>query len=294
VTDTAVLRESSETAARERVRLETAVGRSRAAALAARVPVIARHLGSEEAARSGLRYQPVVWTVIVVAAVAFFWPGRPDSPTAPAAATAFPPRTAVVPTTTPTTAAPASPTPAPVAPLAPARPLPSRPATTTATTAAPAAPAPAPSPAPVVALSVREFGWAAALSGSGLSTADVPEGTMPVANRLGQLDKVSFVRLDGTDTTLTLREDAAGAREAVGAALVVACPITDPSWVAGPDQSLDDAPSWDDAACVAGSEADGAWTFDLSRFDGRDGPTGFALVPATDAPADFQVTFAAS
>jgi hypothetical protein len=138
---------------------------------------------------------------------------------------------------------------------------------------------------------VRGFGWAAALSGSGLSTADVPEGSMPVANRLGQVDKVSFVRLSGTAATLTLTEDADGAREALGAGAVAACAITDPSWQEGPDQSMDAAPTWDADSCVAGIETDGSWTFDLSRFADVAGDAGFALVPDASAPADFQVTF---
>lgn len=116
---------------------------------------------------------------------------------------------------------------------------------------------------------------------------------MPVAARLGRLDKVSFARLSGTSTTLTLVEDPDGAREAIGPGVVVACPITDGGWAEEADQSMDDAPPWDEARCVAGVEDNDTWVFDLSGFDDRDGDGGFALVPDASAPPDFQVTFRA-
>lgn len=285
---TSILRDTDETAARERLKLEAVAGRSRVTALAHRIPGVARRLGSEDAARSGLRYQPVAWTVIVVAAVAFWFPGRSDSESTPMAA----PGAAFVPATT-TTVAPADATPPTTAPM-PAVALPRpvatpSPAVTTTVVAAPA-PSSSPPPASPAPLTVRGFGWAAALSGSGLSTADVPEGTMPVANRLGQLDKASFVRLDGDATSLVLVEDSEGAREAVGAGVVAICPITDAGWQEAPDQSFDDAPAWDASACVTGTESEDTWTFDLSRFSARDADTGFALVPDAAAPADFQIT----
>lgn len=282
-----VLRESSEAAARERARLEAGAGRSRAASALRRAPDTVRRLGSEAAARSGLRYQPVAWTAIIVAAVAFYFPGRPESEAgAPAA---MPPRAAVA--AAPTTTVPepvVTPTtmPAPSAPLTPAprtfSPPPPRSTPPTTSTTVAAAPQP---------LSVRGFGWASSLSGSGLSTVDVPDGTMPVATRLGRLDKASFVRLAGTSTTLSLVEDPDGAREAIGAGVVVACPITDGGWAEEPDQSMDDAPAWDEARCVAGVEDDDTWVFDLSGFDDRAGQNGFALVPDASGPPDFQVTF---
>ena len=285
---TTVLRESSETAARERLRLETGQGRSRAVTAFQRVPAKLRQLGSEDAARSGLRYQPVAWTVIIVAAVAFYFPGRSDSdagvPLAQAPATVV----QASPTTVPAPATPPTSVPLPAASYTPsqvvvARPLPAATSPTTTTTV----------PAPV-ALSVRGFGWASSLSGSAVSTSGVPDGTMPVATRLGQLDKASFIRLAGTDTALTLVEDPEGAREAIGAGVVVLCPITYPGWSEEPDQSLDDAPTWDADACVAGTEKDDTWVFDLSGFGDRAGESGFAIVPDASAPADFQITFRAS
>ena len=285
---TDVLRESGETAARERMRLEARAGRTRTAALLSRMPALARRLGTEEAAQSGLRYQPVAWTLIVVAAVALYFPGRDsDGDAAPAAVTT--PSFAV---TSPTTVPPVLPPSAPPRPSATPVPVAVPPATSSGGSST-AAPAPTTTVPAVVALSVRGFGWASSLSGTGLGAADVPEGTMPVATRLGQVDKVSFVRLSGTATTLSLAEDVDGAREAVGAGAVVICPVTDAAWAEEPDQSLEDAPAWDADACVAGTEDADTWTFDLAGFADRSGDRGFALVPDATAPPDFQVTFRA-
>ena len=285
-----VLRESSEAAALERARLEAGAGRSRLGAIVHRAPGRVRHLGSEEAARSGLRYQPVAWTAIIVAAVAFFFPGRPEPE---AGTSALPPRATTF--VAPTTTVPAGPTAVTPTTL----PAPSATFTPPPTVFTPPPPRSTPPTTMTVAaadqpLTVRGFGWASSLSGSGVSSAEVPEGTMPVASRLGQLDKASFVRLSGTATTLTLVEEPTGAREALGAGVVVACPITDTGWAEEPDQSLDDAPPWDAARCVAGVEDADTWVFDLSGFDDRAGDAGFALVPDASAPPDFQVTFRAT
>lgn len=278
-----VLREASDTAARERVRLE-------AGSWVKRLALKIGFLGSEDAARSGLRYQPVAWTAIAIVAIAFVFPGRPEPKPEPTAFAA-PPFAAV--TTPPTTlpSQPVTPTtlPLPGANLSSPPPIvfvppPSSGTATTFTTSTTAPPAPVP-------LAVRGFGWANSLSGV---PTDVPDGTMPVATRLGDLDKASFIRLSGTATTLTLREDTDGAREALGAGLVVACPITEPGWEEKPDQPLADAPVWDADACVAGAESDNTWVFDLSGFADRAGQAGFALVPASGAPADFQITFLSS
>lgn len=285
-----VLRESSETAKRERLRLETVAGSSRVIAVLRRASTRLRHLGSEDAAKSGLRYQPVAWTAIVLAAIAFYFPGRSDSggdaPVAQPAATIV----QAPPTTLPAQETPPTTVPLPSATLTPA---PTTFTTTPSVAAPPATTTPESAPAPV-ALSVRGFGWASSLSGSAVSTNGVPEGTMPVANRLGQLDKASFLRLAGTATTLTLIEDTDGAREAIGAGTVVICPITDAGWAEKPDQSLDDAPAWNADACIAGTEKDNTWVFDLSSFGDPSAQNGFALVPDAGAPADFQVTFRAT
>lgn len=277
----AVLRESTDTATRERVRLE-------AGSWVKRALLKVGFLGSEDAARSGLRYQPVAWAAIAIVAIAFFFPGRPDPKPEPVAFTPAP----FAPAITPPTTAPAAIAP----PAPPAVPVPSAtfspPVTTFMPPPASTFTSPTTVPATEEPLLVRGFGWASSLSG--VPSNDVPEGTMPVGSRLGNIDKVSFIRLSGTATSLSLHEDTAGAREALGAGLVVACQITDPGWEEKPDQALADAPAWQANSCVAGEESDNTWVFDLSRFADIAGQAGFALVPAPDAPADFQVTFTSS
>lgn len=281
------LRSASETAERERTRLAAAAGRPAVLAALSRVGLRLRHAGSEEAARNGLRYQPVAWTAIALVAVSFFWPGRPDAaapPSAPIATATVTPTTTVppAPTPTPTTLPPVS-LPA-TGPAAPPPAVATTPTTTTTTTTTP------PAPAAEEPLTVRGFGWASVLAGTGVAAAEVPEGTMPISARLGQTDKVTFIRLSGTVSTLILEEDTGGAREAMGAGTVLACAVIDEGWSEAPDQSFDDAPAWDPDRCVASTEADDVWTFDLSGFDDRTGDRGFALVPGSDAPPDFQIT----
>ena len=291
-TDT-ILRDPQDAAARQRERLAASAGRSRLTALLRRLPLVARAATTEEAARAGLRYQPVAWTVIAVITIAWWFPGRDDGERASGALAAAPFVTTTTVPAAPVPDSPASPPSVPSVPLSP-------PATTPVTSvsrapSAPTSPSPSSSPvaaAPATPLAVRGFGWASRLSGTGVSAAEVPEDAMPVANRLGQLDKASFVRLSGTAAMLELTEVDEGAREAIGAGLVVACPITDAAWNEAPDQSLDAAPPWDATACVTGVEDEGEWTFDLNGFD-ADGDAGFALVPDASAPADFQITFAA-
>jgi hypothetical protein len=162
---------------------------------------------------------------------------------------------------------------------------------------APASPPPSqPSverPTGATPLSIRGGGWASRLPATPLPGDEVADGTFPVANRLGSVDRVSFLRLAGDATVLVLAEDPDASREALGAGAVAACPIEDDGWDEEPEQSFDDAPTWSEDSCVAGVEADGRWTFDLSSFEDRTGDAGFALVPTVDAPADFQVAFAA-
>lgn len=294
-TDVTILRDARETAARQRERLALGAGRSRAAAALQRIPLVARAATSEAAARSGLRYQPVAWTAISLVAIAWWFPGRHDAgqPTAAAAVPAPFATTTTIAAPSATSEVPAITSP-PVALQRPASPPISttRPAPSGGTTSPATPPTTSPAPTSTAPLTVRGFGWASRLSGTGVSAAEVPEGSMPVANRLGQLDKASFVRLSGGETTLRLSEVEEGAREAIGAGTVMACPITTADWQEAPDQSFDDAPAWDATTCVAGVEDDGVWTFDLSGLD-VDGDAGFALVPDPSGPADFQVTFAA-
>lgn len=286
-------------AERERARLEAAAGRTGPARWLARLVPGLRHLGSEEAARNGLRYQPAAWTLIAIAAIAILSPGRDHSRPAELAG--------VTPTTTtptaggamPTTTAPAlgpaptlAPSPAAAAfrpPAAAVRPSSAVPTTTavapTITTTRPSGPTSA------VPLSIAGAGWADSLAGTPLAGSGVPDGTLPVGNRLGRIDRATFARLRGTDTRLVLQENTDGRREQLGSAAVMACPITTTTWTETEAQSFADAPRWDDQRCVPGARAGAEWTFDLSSFTDRAGPAGVALVPAADAPADFQVTF---
>lgn len=134
--------------------------------------------------------------------------------------------------------------------------------------------------------------WASQAAGTPIATVGVPPGTLPVGTRLGQVDKASYVRLGGTGTVLALAEDPEGARTTQGAPGVQACQVTDAAWQDQEAMSFDDAPPHDAATCVAGVRgADGRWSFELTRFPFRTDGRGLALVPAADAPLDFQVAF---
>ena len=293
------LRPASATAERERARLAQRADRSGVAGIVAGLVPGLRRLGSEEAAVNGLRYRPVAWTVIALVAASFYLPGRieraapPQVAASPPAVTPAPPGRPAEPVgATPVAGTPRDPsstfTPPPVAPFDPAPPRQG----TGASVPPPTAPGPSapPTEAPLV---VRGGGWASRLPATPLPSDEVPDGTFPVANRLGSVDRVSFLRLSGDGSALVLVEDADAAREALGPGAVAACPIEDEDWAEEPEQSFDDAPTWREDACVAGVESDGRWTFDLSSFADRTGDAGFALVPTVDAPADFQVGFRA-
>ena len=181
---------------------------------------------------------------------------------------------------------------APVASIA--APVTSAPAVAASDTSGGAAPvSPSADQTAVTPLTVAAKAWASREAGTPLAGTDVPAGTLPVGNRLGQVDKASFVRLSGTATGLTLTADPSGARNLAGAGSVQACPVT-ASWTAGDAMPLDQAPAYDTTKCVAGTHPDdSSWSFDLGAFADRAGGNGFALVPAPDAPVDFQVAFKA-
>lgn len=284
----------SATAARERARLEARRGRSGPLALLSQLLLSVRHLGSEEAARSGLRYQPIAWTVIAIVAISAIFPGRQDVARLTGERAQTP--TYRDPSATTPTVGSAPPGSAPLdtgaftftytPPAASESPF-----FTPPNTIPPSTPTTLP-PEATVPLAVRGFGWAGSLSGTALGTATVPSGRMPVGARAGSLDKVTFLRLRGTTDILTLVEDTAGAREALGAGAVRACAITEATWSEHPNQAMADAPAIDTDHCAEGVESAGnTWTFDLSSFATRTSDYGFALLPAATAPADFQLTF---
>lgn len=288
------LRPVSVVVERERLRLSRSSDRRGVARLlAGAVPAI-RSLGTEQAARDGLRYRPIAWTVIALVALAFYLPGRGEQ--APDAQLTAPPATAPVAAPTPVSdpvADPGPPDPRPVTPAPVRLPDPIEPGPSDPATPGPPTTVPQPSPTPAASgpLAVGGFGWATRIPATPLPTDQVPDGAGPVANRLGAVDRITYLRLTGDGSLLRLDEDGDAAREALGPAAVAACPILDPDWEEGSGQSFDDAPAWDDSACVAGSEVGDTWTFDLSGFgDVADG-AGVVLLPTVDAPPDFQIAF---
>lgn len=144
-----------------------------------------------------------------------------------------------------------------------------------------------------IPLFVMEYGWATATAGTPVASSDVPEGTMPVGKRIGQDDKISFVRLIGTETVLELQEASDGQRTPpLGTAGVRICQSTEADWSGGDAQTFDAAPAYAEDQCAPGERSDdGLWTFDLSSFADVEDRRGFVLVPAEDAAVDFQVAF---
>jgi hypothetical protein len=145
----------------------------------------------------------------------------------------------------------------------------------------------------VLPLSVMEYGWATATAGTPVASSEVPEGTMPVGRRIGQDDKISFVRLIGTERVLELHEASDGQRTPpLGTIGVRLCQSTDANWTGGDAQTFDDAPAYATDQCAAGQRSDdGVWRFDLGSFADVEDHRGFVLVPAEDAAVDFQVAF---
>ena len=266
------------------------------------------------------RYRPVLAAVGIITVVAIALPGGATTPGS--AQTPFDPGFASETTPTEASGAPVVPAPtggitaaAPVFDVAPSSPTTfSPPGGTFASAAGPlggGGPSTSPSPSPPGApgattptaptegtptpLRISESLWVTNGAGTPIGEAGVPEGSLPVANRFGDIDKSSYVRLTGTETTLTLTETVEGQRVAAGAAVVQACHSTDGGWAGGTNASFDDAPPVDTAACAIGARAeDGTWTFDLSAFGDPAAVTGFALLPGPEAPLDFQVAFAAA
>ncbi|MCU1486451.1 MAG: hypothetical protein JWN67_3197 [Actinomycetia bacterium] len=135
---------------------------------------------------------------------------------------------------------------------------------------------------------------------------DVPDGSVPVAMRLGQAARVGAIGIvvDATKgskvnaLTLTLKEAAAAGQEGSGAK-VRACPITDflQPEANGPAENAP-AENCDVAHADGVRAADGTWTFDLTAIAsawldpfGTVEPNGIRLDPVGDPPATFQVAF---
>lgn len=152
----------------------------------------------------------------------------------------------------------------------------------------PSAPPPSTERPGSIAPAIVDTGWATRAAGTPAGTIGVPDDSLPVGNRLGQTDKASFLRLGGDWQRLTLPVDADGSA-GVGDPAVLACAITSRSWEPRAGSGFEDAPTWGDD-CVAGvaEPAGGRWSFDLEGVDHR---FGVALVPAPDAPVEFQIAF---
>lgn len=145
-------------------------------------------------------------------------------------------------------------------------------------------------------LRIAAAGWASSTGGTpvGTTVETIPEGALPIGTRVGQTDKVAFVRLAGEATALVLAEDAAGRRgSAFDTSPVQLCQVTAAGWEPGEDQAMSDAPPHDPDLCASGQQgADGTWSFTLTLFEDPTDDRGLALVPTADAPLDFQITFA--
>lgn len=141
-------------------------------------------------------------------------------------------------------------------------------------------------------LRTTEVGWASATGGTPVGSTGVPDQSLPVGNRFGQVDKASFVRLAGTARTLYLKEKADGARITSGKVGVRACQVTTKGWKGATNQTFDQAPKWDETICVEGQRnAQGVWSFDTGAFRAPTDDRGLALIPTADASIDFQVAF---
>lgn len=138
-----------------------------------------------------------------------------------------------------------------------------------------------------------------------LPTPDVPEGSVPVAMRVGQPSRIGAIGivLDApkgsvaNSVVLRLKEAAAGQQGSSPA--VRACPITTflvPEQ-GGPSANIPEADC--DAASADGERADdGTWTFDLTSIaavwldpNGVIQASGVRLDPVGEPPATFQVAF---
>jgi hypothetical protein len=136
-------------------------------------------------------------------------------------------------------------------------------------------------------LFIVRSGWWSATAATPLGGEGVAEGTLPVGKRVGQDDKRSFIELAGDESILTMKEEAEGSRQQLGAPQIQICPIST-EWEDA--EGMTESPPYDTNSCVTGSYGDGGvWTFDLTQFGAVAEWAGFAIVPAPGAPVDFQV-----
>lgn len=244
-----------------------------------------------------LRYRPVALAIAAALVGLRLLPLDGDPPQATEAAA---PITTSVPLQAPASPAPAdrdggaASTGATVAP-SPLR-IPSRSPSPPASAPAPTTPAPTPvaevatpAPAPTTTLpapSIRYTAWAQAERPTSLLAEEPADDVLPVAARLGEVDRVSFLRLEGPWDELVLRF-APGSSEPPTDGLA-ACPIVTATWDPARGEAIADAPRWDPASCVLGSPGVGAWHFAVGAIDRTHG---VAIVPDPEAGIDFGVAF---
>ena len=136
-------------------------------------------------------------------------------------------------------------------------------------------------------LTVIASGYASTTGGTPLEQAPAG-GALPITIAGGNTTKYSFVRLTGDETTIRLQESSSDNVNSDMAALKM-CPLTAPTWTAGPGQKMDTAPKYDTGYCASGTRTDGIWTFDLSGLAPIEGSNGFALIPGPGTASTFQV-----
>ncbi len=140
---------------------------------------------------------------------------------------------------------------------------------------------------------VVEGGYAANGAGTPLATFGVPEGSVAVSRRLGQPDKIVYLRLAGGGTPLELLIDSAGVNVNEPTASLRLCLVTETDWNVGRGNvSVADAPSYDCTNAISGGRAPSGdrWTFDVRALDLEQIP-GVAILPGDGGPVEFQVVF---
>jgi hypothetical protein len=143
-------------------------------------------------------------------------------------------------------------------------------------------------------LRITGGGYAAADAGTPLATAGVPDGSVAVGSRAGQVDKVTYLRLVGDPGLLQLKVDASGSNVLDADAVLAACPVTQAGWKVGHgDVTPAAGPQYSCSLSSPGvRSSDGTtWAFDLSSLDMSNGVAIVPVVSTTEVTKSFQVVF---
>jgi hypothetical protein len=133
-------------------------------------------------------------------------------------------------------------------------------------------------------------GYASRTGGTPLEQ-DPADGSLPVHAAAGQAQKLSFVRLEGDDTTLRLKVLEGGVNAETAA--VRACVVT-AAWQPARGVAMSAAPAFDATRCaVAKPGSTGVLEFDLAPFGVAGDGFGYVLTVAADVvpPPTFQIAF---